>query len=80
MIRNSLLAIVYFYLIRDMLLATVHNGYSDNGYSDILDIMIICCFRLYPQENPIQILLDIVISFIGYSDNLCTSTYSKIEF
>ena len=59
---------------------TVHNGYSDHGYSDILDIVIICCFRLYPQANPIQILLDIVISFIGYSDNLCTSTYSKIEF
>ena len=56
-------------------ISTVHNGYSD-----ILDIVIICCFRLYPQANPIQILLDIVISFIGYSDNLCTRTYSKIEF
>ena len=61
-------------------ISTVHNGYSDHGYSDILDIVIICCFKLYPQANPIQILLDIVISFIGYSDNLCTRTYSKIEF
>ena len=65
---------------KNILDSTVHNGYSDHGYSDILDIVIICCFRLYPQANPIQILLDIVISFIGYSDNLCTRTYWKIEF
>ena len=40
-------------------LSTVHNGYSD-----ILDIVIILKLKVCPRANPIQILLVIMISLL----------------
>ena len=43
---------------------TVYNGYSDNGYSDILDIVIILSLSIFPNLHIRH------TKFIGYSDNL----------
>ena len=44
------------------LLNTVYNGYSDNGYSDILDIVILLSLSIFPHLHIRH------TKFIGYSD------------
>ena len=46
------------------LVDTVYNGYSDNGYSDILDIVILLSLSIFPHLHIHH------TKFIGYSDNL----------
>ena len=40
----------------------IYNGYSDNGYSDILDIVIILSLSIFPHLHIRH------TKFIGYSD------------
>ena len=41
---------------------TVYNGYSDNGYSDILDIVMLLSISIFPHLHIRH------TKFIGYSD------------
>ena len=44
------------------IISTVYNGYSDNGYSDILDIVILLSLSIFPHLHIRH------TKFIGYSD------------